>query len=1720
MDSTLDRVLARTGRIDIQRRIKRFDVDWGVPHYALHYRRYVHSLQPDYHWTMHEDATSVSNNVGTLGNSYNLTHTGTVTFEDGEVNRFDQCAVYGGGYSYAPNRVDAEMETGYSVIAWFYLEEADAPSGGNIRAVVSHSSGPYSSSAKASFTIAVKEVTIGGQAYVKPVVYFGGQNIGAGSTDTPRAIRFGAWNMVVLTVEDIGDGTYKPTLYLNGEVLESRSPSSKFAPNYTDSVRILVGALEGNNGNIPSNARFPGKIDEVSVIFNTLSPAVVDSLYSLGGSVAWFQPNDSLESEGFVENLKAVPWTELLESQDPLHWWKFDALTDTDKYVDYGVRGAAGTVFDVVLTADAGKSSPINSLNGGTPLAHKFDADNNASGTAYGISFDVDLENGIPTDDETLYTPASISFFSSINWLHQNGDLNVFMGLSGVSPVPGDTIPYEPRFYICGWEDGKLIVLYKTTATAVSGQNTTYRPWRGTVVCDNFWKLSNDTNVTTGISAGGKMFHLYTITVSGDGVVSGYRDGVLIGSAVLQDGMRGIMRFYGGADGSLGKFRIGGNFSNEVGAPTTIAGLGSAIHRVYGGNHFIVDEPQLYARLVRLSEMQEQYKVAKLGPYYKSTKYGFGTLSDGVPYAPTTSTVPELSNEQDITEYVESYSVERDIKQMVETASLQVKEEWGVTVLSSLLKVNTYITIEERYVNDDEGYDSGWVSIGHFLVEGAPTDQLTVEQKGKTIRLIGLLGVLNFDLAYQEISPDLLFVSMRKADIRIPYSEYTKFRFSHDLSTGETFENIAERPNMRIRVTDFANLDDPDTETAIITEANEIVPIKAATQGVTILGGEGSIVFDNDYLADKWSENGIGNPATVMAEFWRYCTPNDRASFYVRSIDFLVERWVTTLETLSGADARAIMDGKTLFFRTGNAAGKIYKIKQYGAGVNAYTTQSFGRFSSVIQQTFTVPSGYVQKAWDNVSNLLDGGYVRNTPDNDDPLASTVASVTGLVSQNTGLPNSLESVVSQALLFRKFETAGNAGRYTFDDFPDDTEIVGIEWVETHYNTANILNDWDALFYWNQTTREVVADYTVKILPYGKNYLDTHSSTEHAKRGAWTSTTPVTASNRYWQQVTYGGPLDTWGLEEALVGGRTKITVADLKQWINGATGAPVDSRFTVMRAVSIATARYGQTAATARIGSAFLRVYLRELGRIHIVDINGYTVHPEEEGIAVGDQVDVGDYNSVEDALRKVLLFNQFQSVDSTKPFYMDIEPCAPELAPSVSPLRPKRGEDLRWLQIAEDILEFAPPDYRLYTDVDGVIRARKLNILNNTPEHRIHAFVDLNADRSGFGVVTRLAIEAQSGSSVNVAQGILAGGRAVAHCYHLDNFALSNNTVGDYDKPNYGVSLSQAAANAIINQVFDGNMKSPLPEGDKFQYGDPEINRSYGVIWQQGGKNKYVKRHAFAYTDLFALDIGRTEDGNPIGIEAFQITHLNHFIDEYGKVKPSMLVYYMTEEDYISENGAAPPADPNSDDTSYFPDKNSSSWRLLADEFLLQEGGTTIEAEQFEGGTPVKVRFLKFQSGQCQFRMADKDKNVFARICISDIRVYSSRTISSTAELGVTPAFSEPEYKELASRLRRRTEWLPTNPLLDSYARQKDFLAQQLYERLVDYTPLVVTAFAPHVVAGEWVVFEHPESYSEAWNEDTALLRGEKPYLVVANKRDYNGMNALHLLNYDLILDM
>lgn len=1595
--NNLDRYL-KASDLDIQHRVRRYDVDWGRPHFAVTYKRYVFSKLPVYYWAM-EDSTSgtshLSINWGTEGRDYDLQYVNAskMEWDSGQVDPTDSyVSLLNAGYAEAllPSS-NSQLQYGYTIILWF--NPNSIMSEGHIDGLLSKQVSPeYAPGGVCSVSITGNGVTN------RLLISFNEVTLDAELAT--HSIEPGSWYCLAIVVSPSGAPTdpTKPVsrdnpktwldsnsmqIYLNGVTLLNSSDVDNRPDLELVNNKWTVGASRVSG---TATRFFDGKMDEVGVFPLVLNAQTVQRVFALGLGATYLEPDEDFDNDVIGAYADQRVYSEVVIADGAVNYWKLDEVKngtgDDYRYCeDFTSNSEYSRNLSVARNAGQWDSarittSPVEISNyrptDAPPKALMFAGDGSRQGL---------VRNRIDPD---ITNEMSVEF-----WYKRLGTSSHFDGIIG---FPYD---YQRKGICVSIKKNEIRVYFSYTGRPVSVQKIF---------------LTDVVNIEKDV--------WYHVVVTLD--KTGHAIFYLNGSPVIS-------------------YNWGSNYAYQAPASSDLLLGGMGVDPNNTQPPYEMDEVSIYNYPLTAAQVHNHYWTAKVGPFSKVILSGGDTGDEPSPFVIGSNEYSELTNEEDITGYVIAYNLDEDLGQIVATGSLVVSEAWGENLIATKLRANTYVIIERRFISQSQNLDSGWISFGHFLSEGSLSVAVSADGRPRTytVALRSPLRMAAFDLVHTPIEPDKLLVPKRKLDVTTATEEYTKFHMSRNPENptlDNVFINWAEFPSVKLWVTDFKNLGD-ETEGGI-EDPKEVIRIKGSEGSVRVLGGEGAVVINNRYLNDKITDNGLSDPSTLYAEYYRYATSEDVFLAEIESISVVNGIWNIGL-----TQEYPMTNGMSVLVKSGSAKGKYWKL------VIAGTNREIDNFEKIDADTSISNIGLQAYNWTKVSS-----YDGAPPP----------------------PGSGTQYAAQAL-----SLVGSYGTYVTYNYLDiplaiDAGASSANWSSGSVVTGIKITLWRRArdTYGGPAEELSVADVGLRLKIGGLYTVDT------AKSGYWPTTSPD------WVSVTYGDSTQPLG---------TAWTWDDIKDVLDDVH---------VQYAVKLQGSRNSNLRNVAEVYQVKVELFLEDLNVVTLHDIHGFNVNPSYEGLSEGDIVQIGDYNAVEDVIRKALYRANFQENDSTKPFYFELDACPRDLAPSVPPIRLSLRDETNYAELLSEAVKYAPPNYRIVTDSEGVTRAKLLGFLPGIkPTHNLVAHMELSVDRGDYGVATRLIVEGEGPDSFNIALNANSGGTSAVKAYVLDGYA--DPTKKPEVDDSLGVTKTQAEADAIWQQVFDGNARTPVPSTSN------EWKTRYGVILAKEHSPDKVKRWNFEDLPLCAVDLGRASTGTPVKIEAIDFLWFNHYL-EGNSISQSMMVYYMTENDYESEFLRQLEATPDQDDMSYFPPANARSWKLLVDEFALTEGLNTIESSNFDTGADTNVRFLKFVCGQGHYRfpivLNAGDPDAAIRVTVSEIKVWTSKAITATAELGVTGMFGSGEFKQLATRLRRRTQYLDKNLYLNSFTRAKAFAQAELLERFTEFNPITIRAVAPTVRIGDIVIITNPET------------RIQTSYLVMAMSQDMQGMSQMQVLNFDIHL--
>jgi hypothetical protein len=437
-----------------------------------------------------------------------------------------------------------------------------------------------------------------------------------------------------------------------------------------------------------------------------------------------------------------------------------------------------------------------------------------------------------------------------------------------------------------------------------------------------------------------------------------------------------------------------------------------------------------------------------------------------------------------------------------------------------------------------------------------------------------------------------------------------------------------------------------------------------------------------------------------------------------------------------------------------------------------------------------------------------------------------------------------------------------------------------------------------------------------------------------------------------------------------------------------------------------------------------------------------------------DPIQVTDANLLPDAIAKPLLYRGFQMKDSSKPLFLKIDP--PTFLTQGRPSFYTYDDNIQEVALLKDILSDAPPNFYIKEERDGSLFVGSI-VQKTVADYDItNCEIGHTSDFSDYGVITRLRGIGESGRNYNAGLHSDYGGTTVSGAYKLNEVY----TLG---------TVSQSTMNTYIKQVFDLNSTTPRIGGDS-----PYNN---GLLYEYSGDSTTCNFFKFADEDLFWVDLGKNSvSGNPWAIEDIEFVSFSSFKD--GELVPqSLRLYYLTEEDYVTLTGHTPPAIPSTEystiQTNMLALKTSKAWKPLIDEIQTPAGLTKVNKADFSWPRKEKFRFVKVVCGQCWFRFGGTNK---ARIVLSNLKFWLDRTIIQTVELGVDSGFDSSAAIARAAMLRPRHVNLQRNITLDTPAKVRQFLNQELREVAVDFEPYSFSTVATLAGIHDTISYKDAES--------------------------------------------
>jgi hypothetical protein len=318
--------------------------------------------------------------------------------------------------------------------------------------------------------------------------------------------------------------------------------------------------------------------------------------------------------------------------------------------------------------------------------------------------------------------------------------------------------------------------------------------------------------------------------------------------------------------------------------------------------------------------------------------------------------LPTLTGETDVTRFIlaDSLQLGRGDQNLVDTLTFSCAEEWGQVFLQSVFRANDYLIVEKRYSSLDGTLDTGWISQGHFLVEGPVGQEIAEGRKVYTVTAKSVSKWLMLDAPYRiELVPDRTFISRREMDDVSSGVEYKSFRIPKSGTEGLFYGNIATFPTPKIWLKDF-----PPIIGDIVT-ADDIIRAKGSEESTQFVYGTGTYRIDSDYYAAAVKDKGLGAPGTIEIEAYRHLGYDD----IIRDVELVgVASETIGLDVIraslrvANTESRFVSGetyiGRTVFLQDGAAKGYMYRIVEYGPYADWF------RWDGVVYTDFSVSGNF------------------------------------------------------------------------------------------------------------------------------------------------------------------------------------------------------------------------------------------------------------------------------------------------------------------------------------------------------------------------------------------------------------------------------------------------------------------------------------------------------------------------------------------------------------------------------------------------------------------------------------------------------------------------------------------------------------------------------------------------------------------------------------------
>jgi len=311
-------------------------------------------------------------------------------------------------------------------------------------------------------------------------------------------------------------------------------------------------------------------------------------------------------------------------------------------------------------------------------------------------------------------------------------------------------------------------------------------------------------------------------------------------------------------------------------------------------------------------------------------------------------------------------------------------------------------------------------------------------------------------------------------------------------------------------------------------------------------------------------------------------------------------------------------------------------------------------------------------------------------------------------------------------------------------------------------------------------------------------------------------------------------------------------------------------------------------------------------RLFLINEDGSAATPVADGLTIGDSVVVGDANTLEVAIEKILRADGFQQHDPDKPFYINnlAEPTVGFGPIRIPPMRATVQDRRDRIELLEDVLSgYGLPNYQLFTNADGSVSSGEI----------------VQAGSPQFSLADTLAVKSKT-DDLNIFTRVIARGTK-PFTLNLCSKAFGSRAGKYIAGPLFN--------NADIEEIIDDNSLTPVAGG--------VLRRRKNSEWDFGDD-----------TTLCWIDLGQDRI-----LEEFLLSFAP-FAQGAASRAQIFRLYYMTEQDYINAGHGMSPPPPNTG-----PPAESIGWKLLVDDFKCEDGAVTLPAREWLTGQPTRMRWIK-----------------------------------------------------------------------------------------------------------------------------------------------------------------